>query len=172
MESFVAIMALVAASMIEPGVYFTMNSPGAVIGTTAESAAAAVTGMGFPITRRRDHPDRGGCRRDHASSRAPAARRRWPSAWRTSSHQLIGGKAMMAFWYHFAILFEALFILTAVDAGTRAGRFMLQDLLGVFVPGIAPDTASLGRQRGRHRACASPPGASSSTRASPIRWAA
>ena len=84
MESFVAIMALVAASVIEPGVYFTMNSPGAVIGSTAESAAAAVTAMGFPIGAAeitQAAADVG----ETASSPAPAARRRSPSAWRRSS---------------------------------------------------------------------------------------
>ena len=85
MESFVAIMALVSASFIEPGVYFTMNSPGAVIGATADSAAAAVTDMGFPVTRgsRSPRPPRTSARR--RSSRAPAAHRRSPSAWRRSS---------------------------------------------------------------------------------------
>src|SRR4051812_17756122 len=140
MESFVAIMALVAASVIEPGVYFTMNSPGAVIGTTAESAAAAVTGMGFPIGAAEITQAAADVGEHSIISRAGGA----PTlavGMAQIFHQVIGGKAMMAFWYHFAILFEALFILTAVDAGTRAGRFMLQDLLGVFVPAMR-DTAN------------------------------
>uniref|UniRef100_A0A1I8ADK0 Carbon starvation protein A n=1 Tax=Steinernema glaseri TaxID=37863 RepID=A0A1I8ADK0_9BILA len=94
MESFVAIMAMVAASVIEPGVYFAMNSPAAVVGADVVSVAQTIL------------------------------------------HQVLPGENTMAFWYHFAILFEALFILTAVDAGTRAGRFMLQDLLGSFVPAL------------------------------------
>ena len=117
-------------------------------------------------------PDRAGRRRDDASCRAPAAPRRSRSAWRTSCPMSLGGKAMMAFWYHFAILFEALFILTAVDAGTRAGRFMLQDLLGTFVPALDADRRRWLANLRRHRRCASPPGATSSTRASSIRSAA
>jgi carbon starvation protein CstA len=140
MESFVAIMALIAASVIEPGVYFTMNSPGAVIGTTAESASAAVTNMGFPIT-----PDEIAQTAQDVGETSIISRAGGAPTLAVGMahifHQVIGGKAMMAFWYHFAILFEALFILTAVDAGTRAGRFMLQDLLGVFVPSMK-DTAS------------------------------
>ncbi|TCZ56659.1 carbon starvation CstA family protein [Roseicella aquatilis] len=135
MESFVAIMALVAASVIEPGIYFTMNSPGAVIGTTADSASAAVTAMGFPITAAEITQAASDVGETSIISRAGGA----PTlavGMAHIFHQVIGGKAMMAFWYHFAILFEALFILTAVDAGTRAGRFMLQDLLGVFVPSM------------------------------------
>jgi carbon starvation protein len=133
MESFVAIMALVAASVIDPGVYFTMNSPGALIGVTAESASAAVTAMGFPISPATIAQTAVDVGETSIISRAGGA----PTLAVGMAHILsntIGGKAMMAFWYHFAILFEALFILTAVDAGTRAGRFMLQDLLGVFVP--------------------------------------
>ena len=133
MESFVAIMALVAASTIEPGIYFAMNSPIALLGSTAESAAAAVGKMGFVVTPEiltQTAVDVG----EHSIiSRAGGA----PTLAVGMANILagvVGGKTMMAFWYHFAILFEALFILTAVDAGTRAGRFMLQDLMGAFSP--------------------------------------
>jgi carbon starvation protein len=140
MESFVAIMALVSASVIDPGVYFTMNSPGALIGTTPESAAAAVTAMGFPISAETITQTAHDVGEHSIISRAGGAPTLAVGMAQIFS-SLVGGQAMMAFWYHFAILFEALFILTAVDAGTRAGRFMLQDLLGVFVPGMR-NTAS------------------------------
>ncbi|WP_298964762.1 carbon starvation CstA family protein [uncultured Methylobacterium sp.] len=142
MESFVAVMALVAASVIDPGVYFTMNSPAAVVGTTPESAAAAVTAMGFSITPDTIAQTAADVGEHSIISRAGGA----PTLAVGMAHiisNVIGGKTMMAFWYHFAILFEALFILTAVDAGTRAGRFMLQDLIGVAVPAFK-DTASWG----------------------------
>ena len=140
MESFVAIMALVSASIIEPGIYFTMNSPTAAIGTTAESAAAKISEWGFQVTPQQIEETAADVGEKTIISRAGGA----PTLAVGMAHifaSAIGGKAMMAFWYHFAILFEALFILTAVDAGTRAGRFMLQDLLGVFVPGFR-NTAS------------------------------
>jgi len=133
MESAVAIMALVAASILDPGVYFAMNAPAAVLGTDPASAAAAVTAMGFPIsadTLTQVAKDVG----EHTIiSRAGGAPTLAVAMAEIFSH-LFGGQAMKAFWYHFAILFEALFILTAVDAGTRAGRFMLQDLIGLVVP--------------------------------------
>ncbi|MGI4717636.1 MAG: carbon starvation CstA family protein [Janthinobacterium lividum] len=135
MESFVAIMALVAASTIDPGVYFAMNSPAAVLGTTAQSAAAAVSNMGFVITPETLEQMAKDVGEHSIISRAGGA----PTLAVGMAHILsnvVGGQAMMAFWYHFAILFEALFILTAVDAGTRAGRFMLQDLLGAFAPSL------------------------------------
>ncbi len=135
MESFVAIMALVAAGVLEPGVYFTMNSPGALVGTTAESAAAAVTQMGFPVTPELISQTAAEVGETTIISRVGGA----PTLAVGMAHifsRVLGGHEMKAFWYHFAILFEALFILTAVDAGTRAGRFMLQDLLGVFVPSM------------------------------------
>lgn len=135
MESFVAIMALVAASTIEPGIYFAMNSPAALIGTTAESAAAAISQWGFYVTPEMLTQTAKDVGEHSIISRAGGA----PTLAVGMAHILsnvIGGQAMMAFWYHFAILFEALFILTAVDAGTRAGRFMLQDLLGAFVPSM------------------------------------
>ena len=133
MESFVAVMALVAASIIEPGIYFAMNSPAAVLGTDPASASAAVTAMGFPISPEAIASTARDVGEETIISRAGGA----PTLAVGMAHifsQLIGGKAMMAFWYHFAILFEALFILTAVDAGTRSGRFMLQDLIGLVVP--------------------------------------
>ena len=135
MESFVAIMALVAASTIDPGIYFAMNAPAAVLGTTAQSAAAAVSNWGFvvtPETLTQVAKDVG----EHTIiSRAGGAPTLAVGMANILSN-VIGGKTMMAFWYHFAILFEALFILSAVDAGTRAGRFMLQDLLGAFAPAL------------------------------------
>ena len=135
MESFVAIMALVAASTIEPGVYFAMNSPAAIIGTTAESAAQAISHWGFYVTPEMLTQTALDVGEKTIISRAGGA----PTLAVGMAHILsayTGGKMMMAFWYHFAILFEALFILTAVDAGTRAGRFMLQDLLGAFAPSL------------------------------------
>lgn len=135
MESFVAIMALIAASTIDPGVYFAMNSPAALLGTTAQSAAQAVSQMGFVITPEALEQMAKDVGEHTIISRAGGA----PTLAVGMAHILsnvVGGQAMMAFWYHFAILFEALFILTAVDAGTRAGRFMLQDLLGAFNPSL------------------------------------
>ncbi len=135
MESFVAIMALVAASTIEPGVYFAINSPAALIGTTAESAAAAISQWGFYVTPEMLTQTAKDVGEHTIISRAGGAPTLAVGMAQILS-SAIGGKAMMAFWYHFAILFEALFILTAVDAGTRAGRFMLQDLLGAFSPAL------------------------------------
>ena len=135
MESFVATMALVAACVIDPGVYFAMNSPAAVIGTTPENVARVVSEWGFVVTPEvlvQTAKDVGETTIISRAGGAPTL----AVGMAHILHQVIGGPAMMAFWYHFAILFEALFILTAVDAGTRAGRFMLQDLLGTFAPGL------------------------------------
>ncbi|WP_076069176.1 carbon starvation CstA family protein [Sphingomonas montana] len=133
MESFVAIMALVGASILDPGIYFAMNSPGALLGPDAASAAAAVTAMGFPIDAATLIQTARDVGEASIISRTGGAPTLAVAMAQIFSH-VLGGKTMMAFWYHFAILFEALFILTAVDAGTRAGRFMLQDLLGLVVP--------------------------------------
>jgi carbon starvation protein len=135
MESFVAIMALVAASTIEPGVYFAMNSPAAIIGTTAESATQAISQWGFYVTPEMITQTARDVGEHTIISRTGGAPTLAVGMAQILS-DVIGGQAMMAFWYHFAILFEALFILTAVDAGTRAGRFMLQDLLGTFIPSM------------------------------------
>ncbi|AYH44151.1 carbon starvation CstA family protein [Azoarcus sp. DN11] len=135
MESFVAIMALVAASIIEPGIYFAMNSPLAVLGPTAESAAQVISNWGFVVT-----PDVLTQTAAAVGEHTIIARAGGAPTLAVGMAQIFsvmfGGTAMMGFWYHFAILFEALFILTAVDAGTRAGRFMLQDLLGTVVPAM------------------------------------
>ncbi len=132
MESFVAIMALAAASVLDPGIYFAMNSPTALIGTDAAQAAQVVTQMGFPIDAATLLHTADAVGENTILSRAGGA----PTLAVGMAHimsQLIPGEAMMAFWYHFALLFEALFILTAVDAGTRVARFMIQDLGGIFV---------------------------------------
>ena len=141
MESFVAVMALVAASIIEPGVYFAMNSPAALIGTTPETAAAAISQWGFFITPEMLQETARNVGESTIISRtggAPTLAVGMAQIFASA----IGGPGMMAFWYHFAILFEALFILTAVDAGTRVGRFMLQDLMGTVVPSLK-DTQSI-----------------------------
>jgi len=132
-ESFVAIMALIAATVLDPAVYFAMNSPVSIIGDNAASAAAAVAQWGFHITPGELEQLARDVGEHSILSRAGGA----PTLAVGMAHILsgiIGGKAMMAFWYHFAILFEALFILTTVDAGTRVCRFMIQDLLGVAMP--------------------------------------
>ncbi|MBV4473722.1 carbon starvation protein A [Pseudomonas sp. B2M1-30] len=135
MESFVAIMAMVAASVIEPGVYFAMNSPAAVVGGDVVAVAQAVSGWGFAIT-----PDALQAVAHDIGETTILARAGGAPTLAVGIaqilHSVLPGENTMAFWYHFAILFEALFILTAVDAGTRAGRFMLQDLLGSFVPAL------------------------------------
>lgn len=134
MESFVAVMAMIAACVIEPGVYFAMNSPPALIGKTVEEASAVISQWGFVVTPELLAQTAKDIGEESILSRAGGA----PTlavgmAYILSS--VIGGSGMMAFWYHFAILFEALFILTTIDAGTRVGRFMIQDLFGaVYAP--------------------------------------
>ncbi len=135
MESFVAIMALVAAATLEPGIYFAMNSPAAIIGSTAESAAQTIAQWGFYVTPEMINQTAQNVGEHSIISRTGGAPTLAVGMAQILS-EVVGGTAMMAFWYHFAILFEALFILTAVDAGTRAGRFMLQDLLGSFIPAM------------------------------------
>ncbi len=129
MESFVGIMALLSAAVMEPGVYFAINSPGSMIGTSVASAAETIQGWGFALdattfeTLTRQIGEHSLLSRTGgAPSLAVGMAEIFSSA--------LGGEAVKALWYHFAIMFEALFILTTLDAGTRVGRFMVQDLLG------------------------------------------
>ena len=128
-ESFVAIMALTAASVLDPGIYFAMNSPSAIIGTTASNAAQVISSWGFTIT-----PEMLSQTAVDIGEKSILSRTGGAPTLAVGMAQIlgqaVGGKSMEAFWYHFAILFEALFILTAVDAGTRVGRFMIQDMMG------------------------------------------
>jgi carbon starvation protein len=133
MESFVAIMALVAACSLEPGLYFALNSPAAIIGTTPETAASTISSWGFAVTPEmltKAAADVGEVTVLSRTGGAPTL----AVGMAEILSSAIGGKTMMAFWYHFAILFEALFILTTIDAGTRVARFMIQDLFGTFTP--------------------------------------
>jgi carbon starvation protein len=134
MEAFVAIMALIAATVLQPGVYFAMNSPPGLIGTTVESAAQVISQWGFVVTPEMLSQTAREIGEASILSRAGGA----PTlavGMAQILHGLVGGEGMMAFWYHYAILFEALFILTTVDAGTRVGRFMIQELAGlVYAP--------------------------------------
>ena len=130
MEAFVAIMALIAACVLDPGIYFAMNAPAALIGTTAESAAAAISSWGFVIT-----PDMLTTMARDIGETTILSRTGGAPTLAVGMAQiltgLVGGSGMMAFWYHYAILFEALFILTTIDAGTRVARFMIQELIGL-----------------------------------------
>jgi carbon starvation protein CstA len=133
-ESFVALMALTAACVLDPGIYFAMNAPASVIGTTAAQAAQVISAWGFTIT-----PDMITQTAKDVGETTILSRAGGAPTLAVGMAQILGqafgGKSMEAFWYHFAILFEALFILTAVDAGTRVGRFMIQDMLGhVYKP--------------------------------------
>jgi carbon starvation protein len=128
-ESFVAIMAITAACVLHPGIYFAMNAPAAAIGTTAAHAAQVISSWGFTITPEMLSQTAANIGETSILSRAGGAPTLAVGMAQILS-QVLGGTGMQAFWYHFAILFEALFILTAVDAGTRVGRFMIQDMLG------------------------------------------
>ncbi|MFY1832125.1 carbon starvation CstA family protein [Myxococcus fulvus] len=134
MESFVAIMALISATVLQPGVYFAMNAPPALIGTTVEQAARTISEWGFVVTPEVLAQTARDIGETSILSRAGGA----PTlavGMAQILHGLVAGEGMMAFWYHYAILFEALFILTTVDAGTRVGRFMIQELAGlVYAP--------------------------------------
>ena len=140
MESFVAIMAMIAATVIHPGVYFAMNSAAGLIGTDAAHAAQVITGWGFTVT-----PDMlTGMARDVGEATIMSRTGGAPTlavGMASILSSFLGGKALAGIWYHFAILFEALFILTTVDAGTRVCRFMIQDLVGNVVPAFK-DTRS------------------------------
>jgi carbon starvation protein len=128
MESFVAISALIAACVIDQGLYFAMNAPAGLTGGTPESAAAFVQGLGFDTSAQTLSAAAAAVQEDSLISRTGGAPTLAVGISQIFSEAFGGGG--QAFWYHFAIMFEALFILTAVDAGTRVGRFMLQDTIG------------------------------------------
>src|SRR5882757_8538828 len=128
-ESAVAVMAIVAACVIQPGIYFAINSPAGIVGQAPAAAAATISGWGFPVTA----ADMQALARAvgeqtlyNRTGGAPAFAVGMASIF---SHSL-GGETVMALWYHFALMFEALFILTVLDAGTRVARFMVQDAIG------------------------------------------
>jgi carbon starvation protein len=131
MESFVAVMAMIAAATLDPGIYFAMNAPATVLGDTVQSASQAVNGFGFSVSPQTLQQTANAVGEESIVGRTGGA----PtlavgmSAIFTQVTAFLGAGAQ-AFWYHFAIMFEALFILTTVDAGTRVGRFMIQDLVG------------------------------------------
>src|SRR6266699_2964014 len=132
-ESTVAIMAMIAACVLQPGTYFAINSPAGVVGQAPEVAAATITAWGFPVTAAEMHSLAQAVGEQTLFNRTGGA----PAFAVGMAHifsNSLGGQALMAIWYHFAIMFEALFILTVLDAGTRVGRFMLQDALGHIWP--------------------------------------
>jgi carbon starvation protein len=133
MESLVAIMAMIAASVIHPGVYFAMNSAAGVIGTDPGHAAQVITSWGFAVT-----PDMLTQVAHDVGETSIMSRTGGAPTLAVGMASILsgflGGSALTGIWYHFAILFEALFILTTVDAGTRVCRFMIQDLIGNVIP--------------------------------------
>lgn len=132
LESFVAIMALIAATVLEPGVYFAINSPAGVVGALPADAVAKITSWGFPVT-----VDQMNALAKSMGEATLFARTGGAPSLAVGMASIFGsafGQHLLALWYHFAIMFEAVFILTTLDAGTRVGRFMLQDMLGNIWP--------------------------------------
>jgi carbon starvation protein len=134
MESFVGVMAMVAAGILDPGVYFAINAPAGVVGGTLAEATRTIATWGFVVT-----PEQMTALATSVGEESLLARTGGAPSLAVGMSQifsgLIGGQGMMALWYHFAIMFEALFILTTIDTGTRVGRFMLQEILGhVYKP--------------------------------------
>jgi carbon starvation protein len=128
LESFVAIMAMIAATLLDPGVYFAINTAAGVVGATPEAAVQTITGWGFPVTTAQM------AQLAHEMGESTLfARTGGAPSLAVGMASIFGstfGRGLLSIWYHFAIMFEAVFILTTIDAGTRVGRFMLQDLLG------------------------------------------
>jgi carbon starvation protein len=128
LESFVAIMALIAATLLDPGVFFAINSGAGIVGATPEAAVHTISGWGFPVTVEQMRDLAGAMGEQTLFARTGGA----PSL-AVGMASIFGstfGKGLLALWYHFAIMFEAVFLLATLDAGTRVGRFMVQDLLG------------------------------------------
>ena len=129
MESFVGVMAMIAACVLSPGVYFAINSPAGIVGKTAEAATATISGWGFPVDAQTM-----AAMAQRVGERTLLDRTGGAPSLAVGMAQIfsgtIGGDRLLSIWYHFAIMFEALFILTVLDAGTRVGRFMVQELGG------------------------------------------
>jgi len=140
LESAVAIMALIAAGTLDPGVYFAINSPASIVGATPEAAVATVSSWGFPVTTAtmaQLATDLGESTMFGRAGGAPTLAVGMAEIFT----RVLGGRSLLALWYHFAIMFEALFILTTIDAGTRVGRFLLQAFLKQLHPHLGDTRA-------------------------------